>query len=62
MRSIRLWLIGFLVGDMSYIKNCAIGGPVILRDEHFVAGCFFLNGGFVVLRNGERYPERKELT
>jgi hypothetical protein len=48
MKKFKLWLINFLVGDMSYVKNCIISGEVHVRPIHIVTSCCFLNGGCVV--------------
>jgi len=41
MSKFRRWLIGILVGDSSYIKNCSIEGVLVLRNAHNVSCCGF---------------------
>jgi hypothetical protein len=54
---IRWWIIGKLVGDSSYIKNCVlVGGKIFIRPDHFICGCTFTAGAYVD-SGSARYPE-----
>ena len=46
MSGFRLWLINFLVGDMSYAKNITfVQGRLFVRPKNtYVAYCQFING------------------
>ena len=46
MSGFRLWLINFLVGDMSYVKNITfVQGQLLVRPKNtYFAYCQFING------------------